>query len=67
MKGRRKFLFLCALVFIGITSVSASSFKIGDHEYDTLVDAVKAVPTDGTETTIVMTKDVNNSPRGSNR
>ena len=62
MKGGRKFLFLCALVFIGITSVSASSFKIGDHEYDTLVDAINAVPTDGTKTTIVMTQDVKDSP-----
>ena len=53
---KRKFLFLCALVFVGITSVSAKPFKIGSAEYDSLVDAIAAVPTDGTKTTIVMTE-----------
>ena len=56
MKGGLKKLFLCALVFVGITSVKAAPFKIGTVEYDTLVDAVAAVPTDGTKTTIVMTE-----------
>ncbi len=53
---KRKILFLCALVFVGITSVSAKPFKIGSVEYDSLVDAIAAVPTDGTKTTIVMTE-----------
>ena len=57
MKMGSKFLFLCALVFVGLTSVCAAPFKIGTAEYKTLVDAVAAVPTDGTKTTIEMLED----------
>lgn len=55
-RGLRRLLFL-TLCFVGITSVNAAPFKIGVTEYDSLVDAVAAVPTDGTKTTIVMTED----------
>ena len=34
--------------------------RIGTQEYETLVDAIAAVPTDNTETTIVLLKDVEN-------
>ena len=64
---RVKSLFFLALCFIGITSVTAAPFKIGSVEYDTLADAVAAVPANGSETTIVMTQDVAGSPRGTNR
>ncbi len=62
-----KSLFFLALCFIGITSVNAGPFKIGAVEYDSLAEAVDAVPADGTKTTIVMTQDVNYSPRGTSR
>ena len=58
MKTGLKWLFFLTLCCLGITSVRASSFKIGDAEYESLVDAVNAVPTDNSLTTIEMTQDV---------
>ena len=60
MKVGLKCLFFLALSLVGITSASAAAFKIGDAEYDSLVDAVNAVPTDDQLTTIEMTQDVKN-------
>ena len=62
MKISLKLLFFVTLCFLGITSVNAAPFKIGDAEYASLVDAVAAVPTDGTLTTIEMTEDVTSAP-----
>ena len=58
MKVGLKCLFFLVLSFAFATSASASAFKIENAEYDTLVDAVKAVPTNGQLTTIEMTCDV---------
>ena len=54
---KKKMLLFIALCFVGLTSANAAPFKIGSAEYDTLVDAIAAVPTNGTKTTIVMTED----------
>ena len=58
MKKLSKLIFITLLSVVGLVSVNAASFKIGDVEYETLKDAVDAAPTDGTKTTIVMTEDV---------
>lgn len=57
----RRLLFSFFLI-VGMTNVSAASFKIGNVDYDNLNDAVAAAPSDGTETTIVMTEDVTRAP-----
>ena len=57
----RRLLFSFFLI-LGMTNVSAESFKIGNVDYDNLNDAVAAAPSDGTETTIVMTEDVTRAP-----
>lgn len=62
MKISFKLLFFLTIFFVGITNVDAASFKIGDVGYDTLVDAVAAVPADGKLTTIEMTEDVTSAP-----
>ena len=58
MKKLSKLVFIALLFTIGLVSVNAAPFKIGDEEFETLKDAVDAAPTDGTKTTIVMTEDV---------
>ena len=40
-------LIFLTIFFVGITRVDAAPFKIGDSTYDTLVDAVAALPTNG--------------------
>lgn len=58
MKRLSKLIFATLLFMVGLISVDAKPFKIGEVEYDTLKDAVAAVPTDNTKTTIAMTEDV---------
>ena len=62
MKKLSKLIFISLLFMVGLISVDAKPFKIGEVEYDTLKDAVAAVPTDNTKTTIVMTEDVEQAP-----
>lgn len=58
MKKLSKLIFITILFMVGLISVNAKPFKIGEEEYDSLKDAVDAAPTDNTKTTIVMTEDV---------
>lgn len=51
---------LCLFIIVGtaLSSFAQNVAKIGTSEYATLANAVAAVPTDGTETTITMLEDV---------
>lgn len=51
---------LCLFIIVGtaLSSFAQNVAKIGTSEYATLAEAVAAVPTDGTETTITMLEDV---------
>ncbi len=62
MKRLSKLILFSLLFMVGLLSVNAKPFKIGEEEFDTLLEAVAAVPTDGTKTTIVMTEDVDMAP-----
>ena len=62
MKSLKNILIFSILFMFCLLKVDAKPFKIGENEYDTLVAAVAAVPTDGTKTTIEMTEDVDDAP-----
>ena len=53
-------IFAILIVPVAIFAAEGDVAKIGDVEYATLADAVKAVPTDKTETTIELLKNVEN-------
>ncbi len=60
----KRLTFLLSALLIALTSVFAQSApniaKIGDTEYETLEAAIEAAPTDGSETTITILRDVEN-------
>ena len=62
MKKLSKLIFITVLFMVGLISVEAKPFKIGEAEYDTLKEAVLAAPTDNTLTIIEMTEDVTLAP-----
>ena len=55
-------IFAMLIVPVAIFAAEGDVAKIGDTGYATLADAVKAVPTDKTETTIELLKNVENGP-----
>ena len=55
-------IFAMLIVPVAIFAAEGDVAKIGDTGYSTLADAVKAVPTDKTETTIELLKNVENGP-----
>ena len=62
MKRLSKLIFITVLFMVGLISVEAKPFRIGDVEYDTLKEAVAAAPTDNTVAIIEMTEDVTLAP-----
>ena len=57
----KRLTFLLCAVLVALTGVSAQNIaKIGETEYETLDAAIQAAPTDGTETTITILRDVEN-------
>ena len=61
MKCIRIIIVLMAVMFGQGVMFAQNVAKIGDTEYETLADAVNAVPTDGTETTITLISNAANT------
>lgn len=58
MRFITKLFSMAALIFASAGLMADPVAKVGETEYDTLADAISAVPTDGTETTITLVADV---------
>lgn len=54
----KRIIYTLACLLLSIGAWAENVAKIGTQEYETLAEAVAAVPTDGTETTITMLADV---------
>lgn len=61
MRNKQKILALllavALLLAMSSTALAAGVCKIGDQEYTSLAEAVAAVPTDDTQTTIILLED----------